>query len=157
MGEHLAAHRPHAASALLGRLVERRFDRVLDPFEVVRVDQIGLPEFGCGSGEFAEYQRTAEVAAAGHILLGHQVHPVAQRGDQHDVAGHEERDEFVAGDRAMDVVHHRAADLAVFAVDVADLALDVFAQLLVALDPFAARRGELNQHGVVTFDASLGK
>ena len=48
-------------------------------------------------------------------------------------------------------------DLGVFAVDVADLAFDVVAQDLVALHPFAARRGQLNQHGVVALGAALGE
>ena len=39
----------------------------------------------------------------------------------------------------------------------ADLALDVLAQLLVALHPFTAGRGELHEHGVVAFDAALGE
>src|SRR6185437_8687400 len=39
----------------------------------------------------------------------------------------------------------------------ADAALDVLAQVLVALDPFAAGGGELHQHRVVTFDASFGE
>src|SRR5271166_7082777 len=43
------------------------------------------------------------------------------------------------------------ADLTVFAVDVADLALDVVAQQLVAVDTFPAGGGELHQDGVVTF------
>ena len=86
--------------------------RVFDALGVVRIDQVGLLEFGCGAGEFAEHQCAAEVAAAGDVFLGHQIHPVPQRGDQHDVAGHEERDELVAGDRAVQVMHHRVADFA---------------------------------------------
>ena len=43
MGEHLASQGPHPAPPLLDWLAERRLNRVLDPFEVVRVDQIGLP------------------------------------------------------------------------------------------------------------------
>ena len=72
-------------------------------------------------------------------------------------AGDEERDEFVAGYRTVYVVHHRMTDLAVFAVDVADLAFDVAAQHLVALHPFAARCRQLDQHGVVAFRAALGE
>jgi hypothetical protein len=53
VGEHLASTRTHAAPSVLVGLIERRLDGVLNPFEVVRVDQIGLPEFGCGAGEFA--------------------------------------------------------------------------------------------------------
>lgn len=56
MGEYLAPQRPHPPSALLGRLVERGFDSVLDTFEIVRVGQVSLPEFGCGTGEFAQDQ-----------------------------------------------------------------------------------------------------
>ena len=49
------------------------------------------------------------------------------------------------------------ADLAVFAVDVADLAFDVFAHLDVALDALPARRRELHQNGVVALGPILGE
>ncbi|CFR69291.1 Uncharacterised protein [Mycobacterium tuberculosis] len=77
VGEHLASQRPHSPPARLLRLVERFLYPVLDAFQVVRVDQVCVPEFGCGPGEFAEHQGTAKIAAASDVLLGHQVHPVA--------------------------------------------------------------------------------
>lgn len=57
----------------------------------------------------------------------------------------------------MQVVHHRMPDFAVFAVDVADLAFDVVAQLLVTVHPLAAGRRQLDQHRVVAFGAALGE
>src|SRR6185437_5058989 len=81
VGQYLPPQRPHSASPVVGWLVERRLDRVLDTFEVVRVDQVGLREFGCGASEFAEYERAAAVDEERDILLGNQVHPVPQRGD----------------------------------------------------------------------------
>ncbi len=46
---------------------------------------------------------------------------------------------------------------AVFAVDVADLALDILAQRLIAVDALPAGRGELDQHGVLALDPALGE
>src|ERR1700733_13958531 len=54
-------------------------------------------------------------------------------------------------------MHHRMTDLGVFAVDVPDLAFDIAAQQLVALDTFAAGRGQLDQHGVIALDAAFGE
>ena len=90
MGQHLAAHRPHPPPAVLGILVEGRLDGILDAIQVMRVGQIGLAQFGRGAGELAEHQGTAQIAAAGHVLLGDQVHAVTQRCHQHHVTGHEE-------------------------------------------------------------------
>src|SRR6478736_4282080 len=149
VGEYLTAHRAHPASTLLRSLGQGGLDGVLDPVEVVRIGQVGLPQFGCGAGELAEHQRPAEIASAGHVLLGHQVHAIAQRGYQHDVRGDEEGDQFVARHRLVHVVHDGVAHPAVLAVDVADLALDVLAHHLVALDAFAAGGGQLHHHGVV--------
>src|ERR1700733_3377411 len=138
VNQYLTPQCAHPAPPLVVSLVERRLDCVFDALGVVRVDQVGLSQFGCGTGEFAEYQCTAEVAAACHVLLGHQIHPVPQRGDQHDITGHEIRDELLAGNRSMQVMHCRVADFGVFAVDVAHLSLDVLAQLLIAVHPFTA-------------------
>src|SRR5262245_9595718 len=121
------------------------------------IDEVRLAEFGCGAGEFAEYQCAAKIAATRHVLLGNQVHAVAQRGDQHDVGGHEERDQLLAGDRPVNVMHDRMADFAVLAVDVPDLALDVLAHLDVALDAFPAWRRELDQYGVVPLGPMFGQ
>ncbi|CFE45404.1 Uncharacterised protein [Mycobacterium tuberculosis] len=57
----------------------------------------------------------------------------------------------------MQVMHYRMANLTVLAVNVADLAFDVVAQRLVALHPLAARGSQLDQDGVVAFDAALGQ
>ena len=157
MHEDLPAQRTHPSPALFRGLIQGRLDRVLDALEVMRVGEVCLAEFGCGAGEFAEHQCAAEVAATGHVLLGDQIHAVAQRGDQHDVGRDEERDQLVAGYRPVNVVHDRMADFAVLAVDVADLALDVFAHLDVALDALPAWRRELHQNGVVAFDPMLGE
>ncbi|CNK83302.1 Uncharacterised protein [Mycobacterium tuberculosis] len=54
-------------------------------------------------------------------------------------------------------MHHGVTDLAVLPVDVSDLSFDVVAQDLIALHAFAARRRQLNQHGVVAFNPTLGK
>ena len=57
----------------------------------------------------------------------------------------------------MQVVHHRVTDLAVFAVDMADLLFDVIAQHAVAVHPLAARSRQLNQNGIVAFGPAFGE
>ena len=157
MGQHLTSQGAHPTPALLGCLVERGLDGVLDALRIMRVGQVGLTQFGCRTGEFAEHQGTAEIAATGDILLGDQVHAVAQRGDQHDVAGDEEGDQFVAGDRTVQVMHHRVTDLAVLAVDMADLLLDVIAQGSVTVHSFPARCRQLHQYRVRTPGPAFGE
>jgi hypothetical protein len=52
--------------------------RALEPVDVVRVDEEGLRQLDRGAGELAEHERAALVEPAGDVLLGDQVHPVAQ-------------------------------------------------------------------------------
>ena len=97
------------------------------------------------AGELAQHQGAALVVAAGDVLLGHQVHPVPQRGDQHDVAGQVQRRHLLPRVGLVQVLHGRAADLRVLAVDPAHLPLDHVPQDTVGPDPLPARAGHLDQ------------
>ena len=55
--------------------------------DVVRIHQQSVAQFARGSGELAQDQYAAFVAARGEELLGHQVHTVVQRGHQAEIGG----------------------------------------------------------------------
>ena len=75
---------------------DRPHDGVLQPVDVVRVDQHRASQFVGGTGELAEHEHAVVVEAGRHVLLRDEVHAVAQRGDEHDVGGEEERDHLLA-------------------------------------------------------------
>jgi hypothetical protein len=53
---------------------------------VIRVDQQGaLMKLECCSGEFTEDEHPIVVYSSRTVLLGYQVHPILQGGDQSDV------------------------------------------------------------------------
>jgi len=54
-------------------------------FDVVRVDLQRFAHLHGGAREFAEHEHAVFVGAARDELLGDEVHPVAQRRDEHDV------------------------------------------------------------------------
>ena len=87
-------------------------DGVLQALDVVRVDDERAAELVGRAGELAQHQRAALVVAAGDVLLGHQVHPVPQRGHQHHVGGQVQRGHLLPRVGLVQVVHGRAADLA---------------------------------------------
>jgi hypothetical protein len=115
-------HDPHPALQL-GRLRrDRAHERLLHAVRVVRVTEERLPQFGGGAGELAQHQRPAAVAPGGHVLLGHEVHAVAQWRHHHDVSCDIHRRQFSAAVRLVQVVDGRHTDPAELAVDPADLA-----------------------------------
>jgi len=131
----MLAHRFHPAAELASVGVHRVDDGVLHAVDVVRVHQECLPELiGC-SGELAQHQGTRVVVPAGHVLLGDQVHAVAQRRDHSDVSGPEERGHLRTRVGSVQVVDGGGADPAMFAIDPADQQFDLVAQYAVLLDP----------------------
>ena len=52
---------------------------------VVGVDEHGVGELVGGAGELPQHEHAVHVARRGDVLLGDEVHPVAQRGHQHHV------------------------------------------------------------------------
>ncbi len=111
----------------------------------MRVDQEGAGQLVGRAGELAQHQRAALVVAAGDVLLGHQVHPVPQRGHQHHVGGQVQRGHLLAGVGLVQVVDGRVTHLPVLPVDPAHRHLDLVAQGPVRLDPFPARARDLHQ------------
>ena len=85
----------------------RAHDGVLHALDVVRVDQERADELVGRAGELAQHERAGFVVAAGDVLLGHQVHAVAQRGHQHDVGGQVQRGHLLARVGLVQVVHGR--------------------------------------------------
>ena len=103
---------------------------------------------GC-AGELAQHEHAVVVEARGDVLLGDQVHAVAQRRDEHDVGGEVQRDHLLAREAVVQVADRLVADRAVVAVDAADRQLDLVAQLHVGLDPLAAGAGDLHERDVL--------
>ena len=117
------AHRPHPPPGV-GRLGLHRAAAAscLSPSR-----SCGLTRYACVSSAAAPANSLSTSAPVpsdpgGHVLLGDQVHPVAQRGDHHDVGGPVERGQLGAVERLVEVVDGRLADPPVLAVDPADLA-----------------------------------
>ena len=148
----LPPHPAHPASGVGRVRVDRLHHFLFHPVDVVRVDEVGLLELDGGPGELAEHQGAAVVDPGGDVLLGDQVHPVAQRGHQHDVGCPVEGGEFLATERLMQVVHGRLTDVPVVAVDPPHLQLDLVPKHFVVLDPLAAGRRDLDQHRVGDLD-----
>ena len=71
--------------------------RVLDGVRVVRVAQERVPQLAGRAGELAQHERAAVVDARRDVLLGDEVHPVAQRRHHHHVGGAVERGELARG------------------------------------------------------------
>jgi len=109
-----------------------------------------LTELDGGAGELAEDQDAPVVAAAGHVLLGDEVHAVAQRRHEHHVAGQVERHQFLQRQSAVQVVQHRMADAGMATVDLANELLDLVTLVAIVLHRFPGRGGDLHHH------ASLG-
>ena len=118
-------HPPGGARAVFSDGVDHG---AFDVLEIVRVHDVCTPQLGSGPREFAEDECSAPVAVTRHVLLGDEIHTVAERGDDHDVGPGVHRDEFFAIDGPVQVMHHRPAELPELAVDVSDLPFDVVSQ-----------------------------
>ena len=155
--EDALAHGAHPPNSLPGGGRGRPQDALLEAFDVVRVHQVGLRELHRGAGELAEHEGTALVVPAGDVFLGHQVHPVAQRGHQQHVGGEVERDQLGLGQGGVQVVHGQAAERRTLAVDPPHRHLHLVAQRSIALDPLPAGRRHLHEHRAGQFQAALGE
>ena len=153
-GGDLLAHRPHPAGELLRLGLVGLQQRGLHPVDVVGVHEPGLAQLLGGAGELGEHEGAVVLVAAGDVLLGDEVHPVAVGGDDHDVGGAVERGHLGAGERGVEVGDRRAADAAEVAVEAADEAVDVVAQLAVLLDTLAGGHRDLDEDHVL--DVELG-
>ena len=142
---HPSPHGPHPAPSLrLGR-GHRRHDGLLEALDVVGVADVRLVELVPGAGELRQDEGSAAVVPAGDVLLGHEVHAVAQRGHQQDVGREEERRHLVARVGVVQVVDGRRADVPELAVDPAHLGLHLLAQRAVGVDALAAGGRDLHE------------
>src|SRR6266581_9607464 len=82
---HGLAHPRHPRAPLLRGHGHRGPDGVGHAIDVIRVDEQGIAELGGGARELAQDQRPVLVVAHRDELLGHQVHPVVQRGDHAEI------------------------------------------------------------------------
>ena len=138
-----------AGLALVQRHVERKADVVRDIVGAVRIDQQSPFQLLCRSREPAQDQnpRVGGILRR-DVFLRDQVHAVAQRRDQPDLARVERPVELCGRMSLVDVPYRHEVDTAVCAVDLAGLLLEQRAYLLVAVDILAARRGDLDEHEV---------
>ena len=85
---------------------ESLFIEGLDGFYQATVGEGGWPyvQFRGGPCELAEHQHAVVVDPGGDELLGNQIHPIAQRSDQHHVGRAVERDEVLQRHGPVDVV-----------------------------------------------------
>ncbi|OIQ76345.1 hypothetical protein GALL_419760 [mine drainage metagenome] len=145
MLEDVAPEPPHPFAGLARVQVSGVGDRVLETVDVVRVHQDRAGELVRGAGELAQHQRAALVRPGGDVLLGDQVHAVAQRRDEHDVGREVERGHLLGRVGVVHVVDGRLPEPPELAVDAPDQQLDVLTELLVRADVLPARARHLDE------------
>ena len=117
--------------------------------------RIALPSSSAAPANSLSTQHAAVVDARGDVLLRDEVHAVAERGDEHDVGGEEQRDHLLARIRLVQVADRGVAHRVVVAVDPADGQLDLVAQLHVGLDALAARARDLHERDVLDVEPAV--
>jgi hypothetical protein len=118
-----------------------------DLFGAVGVDDQRLLHLPRGAGEARQDQHARILRRLrGHVLLGHQVHAVAQRRDQGRPGRAIDPRQLVAAIAAIEVADRVVVHVGIGAVDPADQAVQPPAQVLVGLDLVARDRGDLQQH-----------
>ena len=143
--EHLVELAPPSAPLRQGH-GDRPVDGLGDPVDVVRVDDHGALELAGGAGERGQDQHPRVVGVlSGDVLLGHQVHAVAQRGHQPDPCRPVEAGQRALGVGAVDVAQRHPVGLAEPSVDCTRLTFEVGADLAVLRDLTAGRRRDLEE------------
>ncbi len=123
----------------------------------MRVHEHGLPQLvGC-PGELAEQQDPFVVEPRGDVLLGDEVHAVAERRHEHHVGGEVEGDHLLARVSVMQVRDRLVVERRVVAVQAADGELDLVAQLPVGLDALARGTRDLHEGDVLDIHASIAQ
>ena len=97
------------------------------------------------SGKGRQDQHAGPPGATRHKLLGHQVHPVAQRGHQCHVRVPIEAGQLVLAQAAVDVADGRPAGRREAAVDGANQLVHLLLEILVLAHVGAAGHGHLEQ------------
>ena len=135
---------PHAPFATIH--LQTLMDGLGYAFNVIRVHHQRIQQLGGRARELAQHQHTILVIACGNILLGYQIHPIVQRGNQAHIR------------RAIPLIHLLMAALPLdqqdgppqgrleAPVDALHGLHHLTAQILIAGNPRAARRGNLH-HG----------
>ena len=146
---HLAAQRPHAAALLGGGISMARMIASFSPSMSWGLMRTALPSSSAAPANSLSTQHAAVVDAGGDVLLGDEVHAVAERGDEHDVGGEEQRHHLLARVGLVQVADRGVAHRVVVAVDAADGELDLVAQLHVRRDALPARARDLHEGHVL--------
>ena len=88
---HDLAQPGHPGPALVAVHLDGGHDRLAQRLAVVRVDEHGVGQLVGGAGELRQHEHAVAVEAGRDVLLGDEVHAVAQRRHEHHVAGAVER------------------------------------------------------------------
>ena len=83
---HDLAQPRHPRPALVAVHLDGRDDGVAQRAAVVRVDEHGVGQLVGGAGELRQHEHAVAVEARRDVLLGDEVHAVAQRCHEHHVA-----------------------------------------------------------------------
>ena len=113
--------------------------------DVVRVDDQRRLQLGSRTRELAQHQHAQLVGARGHVLLGNQVHAVAQRRHYHCVGGAVQRQQVVRAHAPVQQLDGAARGRAVLGIDATHQLVHVATQLAVGVDLLARRHGQLDE------------
>jgi hypothetical protein len=135
---------------LLVRQGQRVPDRGRDVRHVPRVDQDGARPQRLGRPrELGQHQHARVVGLAGDELVGHQVHAVAQGGDEADVGDRVERGQLGKRQLPVQVVDGDVGEGAVAPVDAAHDLVDEGAEAAVLGDVGAGGDRDLDEQDLV--------
>ena len=70
-------------------------DRPLERTVVVRIDEHRVGQLVGGAGELRQHEHAVTVDVRRDVLLGDEVHPVAERRDEHHVTRAVQRDQLL--------------------------------------------------------------
>ena len=142
----LGPKRHHASAAFVLAHLERALERRRNRLDVVRIHDQRFGELVRGSGELAQHEHAVAVDARRDVLLGDEIHAVAQRRDEHHVGRAVARGELDLVHRVVHVVNRRAlCKVAVRAVDATGHLLDLALELAVRAHVLARRHRDLEQ------------
>ena len=130
-------HPPYPLQLLPDGHFQRPDERRNDLLRVIRIDPDGVGQLHGCSGHFAEDQYARIAVLDGDVLLGHEVHAVAQRSDQSYVGDVVHGRQLLERKAVVEIADRRPVHRGVAAVDGADLLVDAGFQVGVGADPVA--------------------
>jgi hypothetical protein len=142
---HARPHRPHPPAAFRRVHVQRLPHRGGQPLDIVRIHDHRLLQFVSGPCELAQHEDPFIVHLRGDVLLGDQVHAVAQRRDEHDAGG------AIQGGKLLDiyvlvkVVDGDRRQRPIRSVDVSDQFFHLAPEILITGHRFSGWNGDLHQ------------